>query len=407
MKNLLLTNRNFFKLWASQALSQLTVNLVNFMVLVRIFEVTKSSVAVSLLWVAYSLPALILAPISGPLVDHFSKRKLMVITNLLQAVTIASLLLGSDHYFTMYVTVFVYSLLDQIYLPSQQASIPLVVAQKYLPTANGIFLLTSQASFLVGFGLGGVFLSVFSRSPTILFSVLFLLIAAVCVHLLPADNPKLTRSAKTVFDFLEDFKSGCGYILSRPAITLPILTIILAQIAITIISIILPSYAQTALAISLNHASIILILPGSLGALGFTYLLPFFHKNHRKIKIIEIGLLVASLSLFAMGLLPFINFKIVLAIIVAIGFGVSLGAITIPAHTLLQEQVSQAYLGRVYSSLNFFLIIATTLPLLLAATIADLLGVTTLILLFAGLALAGFLFTRQKGDHVLANGFRF
>ncbi len=332
----------------------------------------------------------------------------MFVTNLLQAFTIASLLIGTHHYFTMYVIVFIYSLLDQLYLPSQQASIPWLVTKAQLPTANGIFLLTSQASFLIGFGLGGVFLSVFSRTWTIIFSAFFLVVAAVCVHLLPSDDPKLTSSHKTLFDFIDDFKQGFGYILSKPAITLPILTIVFAQIAITIISIILPSYAQTALDISLNHASIILILPGSLGALSFTYLLPYLQKKRRKIKIIEIGLLVASLSLFAMSIIPYVGgFKVVLAIFIAVGFGISLGAITIPAHTLLQEKVAPAFLGRVYSSLSFFLIIATTLPLLLAAAIADLLGVTTLILLFAGLALAGYLFTQKKGEYVLANGFRF
>lgn len=408
MKDLISNNPQFIKLWASQALSQVTVNLVNFLVLIRIFEATKSSVAVSLLWVAYSLPALVLAPFSGPIVDYFSKRKLMIITNFLQALTISMLLISTHHYFTMYVIVFLYSLLDQLYVPSQQASLPWLVKKDQLTSANSVFTLTQQASFLVGFGLGGVFLSLIGRSTTIVLSTLFLLMATISVYLLPKDNPKQTKSNKSLADFIEDFKIGFDYMRSRPSIALPVVTIILAQIVITIISIILPSYTRTALEISLNSASLVLILPGAIGALGFTYLLPGFQRGRRKIKIIELGLLVSSLSLFALAVIPYVgDFKVILAIIIAIGFGVSLGAITIPSHTLLQEKTPPAFLGRVYSSLNFFLIVATSLPLLLAATVADLFGVTTLILLFALLTGIGYLFTRRKGDYVLANGFRF
>ncbi len=207
---------------------------------------------------------------------------------------------------------------------------------------------------------------------------------------------------------MEDFRSGFTYIRSTPAAVLPILTITLVQIAITIISIVLPSYTQTALGINLNSASLVLILPGAIGAIGFTYLLPYFQRSRRKIKVIETGMIIVAVSLVALAITPYVgNLKVVLAIIVAVGFGISMGAITIPSHTLLQEKTPPRFLGRVYSSLNFFLIIATTLPLLLAATVADLFGVTVLILLFAALAIGGYLFIKWKGDYVLANGFRF
>jgi len=87
----LLKNRNFVKLWVSQILSQMSINLMNFYVVTRIFSLTSSSTAVSLMWIAGALPCLLFAPFSGPVVDGVSKRKSMIVTNLLQASSISLL----------------------------------------------------------------------------------------------------------------------------------------------------------------------------------------------------------------------------------------------------------------------------------------------------------------------------
>jgi hypothetical protein len=69
-------NPKFLYLWVSQILSQLTVNIMNFLLLAHLFETTKSSIAVALLWVAYSLPALIIGPIGAASVDLLSRRNI-------------------------------------------------------------------------------------------------------------------------------------------------------------------------------------------------------------------------------------------------------------------------------------------------------------------------------------------
>ena len=124
---------------------------MNFYVVTRIFSLTSSTTAVSLMWIAGALPCLLFAPFSGPVVDGVSKRKSMIVTNLLQAASI-SLLFFVSKPFSFYSVVFLYWFFDQIYMPSQQAATPQLVDKKLLPAANGLFLLTQQASLLVGFG---------------------------------------------------------------------------------------------------------------------------------------------------------------------------------------------------------------------------------------------------------------
>ena len=246
----LLKNKDFVKLWLSQILSQITINLMTFIILARIFEATKSNVAVSMLWIASSLPALFFGPFSGAIVDNFSRRKMMIVTNLAQAISVASFLLLKKYVFALYAVVFLYWLIDQLYLPSQQASLPSLIKGKLLASANGLFLLTQQASFLFGFGMGGLFLTVLGRNNTVMFASALLLIAAVSVYLLPRDEPK-TKNFK-VNKFWRDFTLGYKFIRSHNDVLLPLLVIIFSQIFVAIISSILPSYTRVELGWTLN-----------------------------------------------------------------------------------------------------------------------------------------------------------
>jgi MFS family permease len=403
----LLRDPSFVKLWISQALSQLTINLVNFSILTKIFEVTQSTIAVSLLWVAYSLPALFFAPFSGTIVDRFSRRKMMIVTNLLQAVTVGLyLFVKADHIFTLYVLVFVYSFLDQLYLPSQQASIPSLVEKDMLASANGIFLLTQQFSFLLGFGLGGLFLALLGRNLTMVVASVSLGLAAVAVYLLPKDWAKGKRVTTNWEDYLDDLKKGYQFVRANRAVLYPLVLIAFTQVFITVISVILPTYAKNVLGVNINYASVAFLIPGAIGAVSLTYVLPRLLKKLRKKRIVEAGLLIASVSLYALSLLSRTGqLKNVLAVIIAVGIGASIACIMVPAQTLLQEKTPDWFRGRVYASLSFLLIVATTFPLLISATVSDLFGVSVMIGLVATIFLLVLLFIKREGDYVLANGF--
>lgn len=109
-------NFKFLYLWASQILSQLTIYVMNFLLLLRLFEKTGSTIATSFLWVAYALPAILIGPFAAA-----SHR-----TSL----------------FLIYGVALAYSFLNQFYVPAELATLPSVVKKKVLPHANGLFFLT-------------------------------------------------------------------------------------------------------------------------------------------------------------------------------------------------------------------------------------------------------------------------
>src|SRR3989304_7311492 len=127
----------FLYLWVSQILSQLTVNIMNFLLLAHLYNSTHSTIATSLLWVAYSLPAILVGPIAAASVDLISRRKMLMITNLLQAATVFGyLFINQQSIFILYAVVFTYSTLNQFYGPAELATLPSTVGTGMLARAN-------------------------------------------------------------------------------------------------------------------------------------------------------------------------------------------------------------------------------------------------------------------------------
>ncbi len=400
----LLYFKNFNYLWASQLFSQLTINLVNFSLLTHIYGTTKSSVAVSLLWLSYSLPAFLFGPFTGSLVDRFSRKRIMMIANILQAVTVASYLLPGNKIFFLYSLAFLYSAFDQLYIPAQQATVPEVVPKNFLTLANGVFLITQQTSFLIGFGLGSLLLSLMGRSLTIIFSSGFLLLAAFFAFRLPHEpRPQASRVSKSFDDFLSDVGEGYKFLKNHPGIKFPVFLLIFLQTFITVIAIIFASFTGDSLGIGLYRAGVILVIPGALGALVTTFSLPRTLRTIRKKLVIENGLLTAGFSLIALtcsAFLPVIP-KIIFSMISAVGLGVSFASALIPANTLLQEQTPEDFRGRVYGVLAFLMTIFTSIPLILISSLADLVGSQIILAAMGLVLLGGYLLIRYQGDRML------
>jgi MFS family permease len=394
----LITHKPFLYLWTSQILSQLTINLVTFSCLNQIYTSTKSTTAVSLLWLAFSLPIFLLGPLSGGLVDRFHLRRTMVITNLLQGLSVLGFLFLDRYIFVIYALVLLYSALDRFYIPAQQAAVPRIVEKDLLPTANGLFFLTQQTSLLIGFGLGGVLVSLIGQSWTIALSSLFLFLAALAAQALPFKPLKGGLAQSAGFkEFVSDLFESYRLVNEHPYLRTPFGLIILLQAYLTVAFVLLPSFANETLGISLQHATSLIIVPGAVGAFVVSFLLPKILEKHRKKSVISKSLLISALSLAALSLAGFVPLwlRIFIAILSAIGIGGSVAAAMIPANTLIQEQTPRDFGGRIYGLLGFLATAATILPLMAAASLADIFGARQILLLISFVLFAGYYYTHR------------
>ena len=150
-------NKYFVNIWISQIFSQLTVNMMNFVLLIRLYQVTGSAISTSLLWVSYAMPAILIGPFASGIIDLVDKKLILVFTNLLQALTVFLYALAShSSIFLLYEVVFIYSFLNQFYVPSETSTLPAVLKKKDLVRGNSLFFITQQGSLVLGFALAGL-----------------------------------------------------------------------------------------------------------------------------------------------------------------------------------------------------------------------------------------------------------
>lgn len=410
----LIKNSKFVYVWLSQILSQLTISIMNFLLLIRLFAVTGSAIATSLLWVAYALPAILIGPFAAASVDLFDKRKMLMITNLLQSATIFGYaLIHETKFFLLYGVAFTYSLLNQFYVPAESASIPSVVPKKHLPFANGLFFVTQQGALIVGFGIAGVLNHWLGYSNSIFLAAGLLFLAFVSVSFLPELKAEQEEIPKTfqqaVEHFFETIVEGYQFIKEQRSILAPFVLLICLQIASTVVTVNIPVVATELLGISPNSAGTLIIVPAGIGAIIAAIFVPkLLRAGARKKKIMETCFMgLGFLFIILAFLVPEIpgSLRLIFSAAVTILIGLSFVGILIPAQTYLQEATPGGLRGRVFGNFWFLVTIATLLPVMFSGAITELLGIRTLLVIMAGLALAALIFSKRYGQKMIENGF--
>jgi len=298
----ILKNKNFLYLWISQILSQLTINIVNFLILIKIYSDTHSSIATSLLWVAYALPAILIGPFAATSVDMLNKKKLLVFTNLLQSVTVFSYILFSNSsVFLLYGIAVVYSLLNQFYVPAEQSTLPSVVQKAAYPLANGLFIITQQGALVVGFGVAGLLLQLLGFEYSILLCSGFLFLAFISVLFLPEMKTKdfiPEDLGDAVLKFFDRIAEGYSYIKDHRYVLTPFLLLLSLQVALVIVMVNVPIFSTEILNINVNQAGALIVVPAGIGAaMGALTFPKALKRGLRKKVVVENSMLIMSLSL--------------------------------------------------------------------------------------------------------------
>jgi hypothetical protein len=333
----------------------------------------------------------------------------MVVTNIIQGLVVLLLLLTKDSVFSMYSIVLIYSAIDRFYVPAQAAAVPWLVPVELLPTANGLFFLTQQASLLVGFGLGGLLLQILDFPLTVISSAVFLFLASLAASKLPKSRFNVTNTEDSGFrQFVTDILEGYKLINSQAVLRYPMGLIMFLQTFITVIAVLLPSFAFETLGISLHSASTVLIMPAALGALISSYFLPKILVRTRKRFVIEIGIGIAGISLLLISISQFLPpfIRLIISLICSMGVGSAMAASMIPANTLIQEYTPSEFSGRIFGVLGFLSTLASLIPLMIIATLADIFGTTSIFMFMSLLLLVSLFIVKRMPDHVLRSSHR-
>lgn len=393
MKDITRTVKNykFTSLWISQILSQLTINILSFVILIHLFEQTGSTIASSLLWVAYALPAIIFGPIAAAWSDILENRKTLMITNLLQSLVVLAyaIFLYKKIIYLSYTVVFLYSLFNQLYVPAEAATLPKVVNDKDLPTANGLFFITQQSSLVIGFGTAGILDQVFGFRPTLILVAVCLFLAFISVSFLPPQKSllKLPDGFEKRFSrFFEQIIEGYNFIKNTRKILFPFLLLLGVQVILAVLVVNLPRLSTDVLNIPTRSSGFIVVIPAGVGAiLGTIVTTRLIHQKIKKRDIVLTSLVILAVSIASVAIIiPLIQSalaKTLIAVSLFILTGFAAVGTLVPSITFLQENTPKDLLGRVFGNFWFLTTLVSVLPVLFSATLTDLFGVQFLLLI--------------------------
>jgi len=409
MKNnfLAVLKTKFVFLWLSQVLSQITINLINFTLVLIIFEKTSSTAAVSLIWFFYAIPALILGPFSGAVADLADKRKILLITNFIQSLIVVGYLMFKVRVWIVYSLIFLYSLFNQLYLPAEGATLLFLLPKNLYPIANTLFMFTTNITFLIGFALAGPMIRILGKEKIFLVAGFCLFLAACSAWFLPKNIRGEKKKAFNPVMFFKKVKEGYVYIKNTPFVIFPLVLIIASQIIVGILGVTVPIYAKEILNIPVVDAGLAVISPAGVGALigGLLATKKLTQKVRKKV-IISSGLGFASFSFIFLGLvISFLspNLRIIFSTIFTFFLGMAFVFLVIPSQTFIQTVTPQKLYGRIYGVLGFLITLASIVPILIIGTLVDLVGIR-IILIIIGLSTLGvFLISLKEPYEIIRN----
>lgn len=409
----LIKSHKFRYLWMSQVLSQLTINIMNFLLLIKLYSATGSTIATSLLWVSFALPAIIIGPFAAAAVDMFERRRTLIITNLAQSATIFFYALSHEtSIFLLYGVVMLYSFINQFYVPAEFAALPSLVRKKNLPFANGLFFMTQTASLIIGFSLAGVFNHLLGFRGALYLCSFFLLIAFLSVSLLPRLPVKGVLPSKfihTLSKFFEQILQGYRFIKENKAVLFPFILLMLLQISVSVVVVNIPEFSTDILHVPIESSGYVLAIPIGVGAALSGLTVPkLLKKGFRKKYLIESSLLAIfiflTILIFGAPLLQG-GARTFFGVFTVLGIGYSFVGILIPAQTFLQESTPGGLRGRVFGNFWFLVTVATVFPVIFSGTITEILGVRFLSLLLAFTALVLLYLSKKYGQEVIEKSF--
>ena len=173
--------------------------------------------------VARFVPSFLCGSISGVVADRFSRRTIMIVSDLLRAVVVLGFLFvrRADQLWIIYVLTVLQLALSTFFEPAKTAAVPSIVTDRELVAANAISSVTWSIMLTLGAAIGGLITGWFGTNAAFVLDALsYLLSAALIFNVKLPKRPKRERRKLTVGRALgiTETIEGARYVKRRPSV---------------------------------------------------------------------------------------------------------------------------------------------------------------------------------------------
>ena len=220
---LLRSNRPFRMLWLGQVVSQMGDWFDTIAVYTLALQLTNSSRSVALIMVARFLPSVVMGPLSGVVADRFSRRSIMILSDIMRALVVLGFLLvrQPDQMWLVYVITVLQLGFSSFFEPAKTAAIPSIVSDRELLPANAIASVTWSVMLTLGAAIGGFVTGWFGTNVAFVLDSLTFIASAILISQVHfPKRPEKQKSKLTIGKALGvgDTIEGARYVKHRPRV---------------------------------------------------------------------------------------------------------------------------------------------------------------------------------------------
>jgi predicted MFS family arabinose efflux permease len=389
-----LRRRDFALLWTGGLVSVAGDWVLNAALPFFVYEATGSTVATAGMIVARLAPSVLLGSVAGVFVDRWSRKRVLVSTNLVQAGVVALLLLvpAEGWLWVVFVVAAAQSVLASFSSPAESALLPSLVAPDELLAANALNTLNNRIARLAGVPIGGALLSYAGLEAVVVVDAVSFAAAAVLIAPIAAPQvPRVLVEASSAWEsFWREWLEGLRLVGHDRRIALLFLVFGLMTFGGTMLDPLTVAWVRDVLGEGPQVFAWILTVHAACGIVG-SLLVGRFGRRFTPRDLIGWGSVIAGAALALRYNLP----SVALALTMSAVAGVTSVASSIGVETLAMRTVRDELRGRVFGSLNATLGLLSLAGAAVGGLLAEAVGVVTMLNVATALiALAGLVVLR-------------
>jgi DHA3 family macrolide efflux protein-like MFS transporter len=363
-------NGSFSALWAGQVISVFGDRIHQVALAAVVLITTGSVLASALVFVAATLPNLLLSPIAGTLVDRWDHKDVLVVSDLLRAATVLLVPIAAvTNVLLVYPLVFLITTISLFFRPARIAILPQIVREDELLSANSAMWVGETLADIVGWPLAAVFVGSLGAAVPIAFwfdAATYVASAAMLSTIVvrKIDRPE-RRAARTDSDsvtdggaaspaverpvssgFLGELKAGWTFLRGEPTLLANTIQAAVAQLSVGVLIALTPAFALTVFGNDpLGWLTVLGLIETNqaIGSLIGGFLVGLIGSRFAKGQMIIGGYAVFGFLLFLFALTG----NVALVLVFSFGAGIANMVFLIPSQTLFQERTPPELMGRV------------------------------------------------------------
>jgi MFS family permease len=385
-----LKNRSFFFLWLGQIISQFGDRLTQMALIGLIYKrAPGSAYELAKLFLFVVIPVFIVGPVAGAYTDRWSRKYTMVISDIIRGFLIVAIIFymkmvpALKPIYPVYIIVFLAFSVARFFVPAKMAIIPDLVPQEKLLEANSLINTTGMIAAALGFGLGGILISVPSigvKGGLIIDATTFF-ISATLILFMRINKPQVLvkediyafgRHIKEIIvkSVFREITDGIRYIFTHRKMHFIIGLLFLLWSGIGASYVVMIVFIQNILSNATKYLGILVMFFGA-GLFCGSIIYGRFGQKVSKIKAIFLSLGLGGLFLVQFVILVGLFKNIYVAGILSFIFGASISPLMISPNAIVHELIPDELRGRIFSSLEAVMHLAFLIFMLVASISAE------------------------------------